>query len=740
MSLLELKIDQLFMQTHTASFELPMDDPKAYFLTEDSMLEIDGDFYYISRVKKVRQDNEAYLKIEADAAWYKLGERKQIGLFRLTNLTPEQGLQAILDAASLTGLSWSIGNVNGSIAQFSLEETDATYLDLIFQWAKVTSCEVGFDSRAFRVNFQEQIGGNYGLSFRYRRNLLGIEAEVTPPAVTRLYAYGRLGLTIAGANPSGEEFLEDYSFYTGQGMTLEEAELRFRKDDVYKDDSFVDEDSLYSAAQARLALLSQPQISYTARVADLSSVTGFAEADFQIGDTVTVFDEILGIDVTTRVSRYVRYPYEPSRNVVELSFLTNTLDDPDVSDNRSEASEWTLFEHRNTDTPLAVRSGYSIIHQIPLRAQQDAAWAVHATVYGTAVGNSTLHFVPIDPVSGVDWFPAFSKAYTDGELVSVDFSTAETAISPGPRVFALRVYSDTFGAGVDIQEKSTSLWIMARGAVRETVEADNSAVFEYTGEIQYFTVPDDIYEIRVTARGAQGGGDGTAHGSGGLGGLVQANFWVIPGQTYYVYVGGVGLAGGGWPNGGSSDGNSSGDNGWGGGGATYLIPELGSFTDALLVAGAGGGQGCHFSIVTDVSGGHAGFLAGEDGRGNSAAAFYDPDGEAKGATQTEGGRGGFEYGGGGGPWLPSGETGDTDGQGFGGDAGDTNNAFAMPGGGGGGGWHGGGGGGKMNAAGNKGGGGGGGSGYASSDAFDLLVEDAEHSGAGQMIISWDDPE
>ena len=739
--MLDLKIDQQFMQTHTLSFRLPIDDPKTYHLREDGMLEFEGEFYYIDEMKKSREGNESYLNITANALWYRLGERKQVGKFRLDAKTPEQGLNEILAAAALSGLNWTSGLVSSQLQTYSLDATDSTFLDLIFQWAKITSCEVDFNTRARRVHLVETIGGDYGLSFRYQRNLTSISRTVVPPQVTRLYGYGRLDLNMAGVNPSGEEYIEDYSFYTDQGLDLATAQLLYQKDETYKDDSFIDDASLYQAMVARLAALSQPTVSYTASVVDLSQLTGFPEGQFKMGDRVVVDDAPLGISVKTRVVRFVRYPYEPERNQVELSFMPVTLPDDNVSSGRDNNTEWNLFEHRNTATPLSIRSGYSIIHQIPLRAQQDAAWMVHATVYGTAVGSSTLTFVPFDPLTGQDWFPSFSRPFSDGELVNVDFSFAQTEIASGRYVFALRVFSDTAGAGVDIVEKATSLWIMAKGVVQETVEADNSITFEYTGAIQYFTVPDDVYQIKVTCRGSKGGGE-SSYGNGGKGGLVEASFWVIPGQTYHVYVGGyspVTVQAAGWPNGGSGDVNAGADS-FGGGGATYLVPELGAFSDALIVAGGGGGQGQHFIPAVDVGGGDAGYLAGADGRGNSAATFYDPDANAKGATQAAGGRGGFAFGGGPGPWADPGEDGDTDGQGFGGDAADTSNAFAAAGGGGGGGWHGGGGGGRMYAAGNLGGGGGGGSGYTAPLAIDVLTEDGENDDYGQMVISWDDPE
>ena len=62
--------------------------------------------------------------------------------------------------------------------------------------------------------------------------------------------------------------------------------------------------------------------------------------------------------------------------------------------------------------------------------------------------------------------------------------------------------------------------------------------FNYTGAVQYFTVPPDVYLLNVTAAGGPG-----ATCCGGLvsGGKVTCSFPVVPNQLMYVYVGGEGF-------------------------------------------------------------------------------------------------------------------------------------------------------------------------------------------------------
>jgi len=108
--------------------------------------------------------------------------------------------------------------------------------------------------------------------------------------------------------------------------------------------------------------------------------------------------------------------------------------------------------------------------------------------------------------------------------------------------------------------------------------------FTYTGNAQYWTVPDGVSQATFDVYGAQGGSAGGA--VGGRGGEASATIAVTPGERLQVNVGGRGGAGlggtgaaGGF-NGGAGGGNGSdgGSVGGGGGGGGYY-------------GGGGGGSG-----------------------------------------------------------------------------------------------------------------------------------------------------
>ncbi|CAM9748540.1 unnamed protein product, partial [Ectocarpus fasciculatus] len=242
-------------------------------------------------------------------------------------------------------------------------------------------------------------------------------------------------------------------------------------------------------------------------------------------------------------------------------------------------------------------------------------------------------------------------------------------------------------------------------SLRASVSAtENITTFAYTGGVQQFTVPVDVYCITIDAYGAQGGVPLTYKTAlGGKGSYIRTEIGVSPGSVLDIYVGGQGLpTSGGW-NGGGRGGSSSGRVSYGGG-ATDVRPLGGDLTGRLIVAGGGGGGARSCSIGT---GGEGGCTAG--GMGSGDCYSYGNSVRSGGGNQTYGGIRG-EY--------------SNSYFGQGGSLGVGGDSASQYGGGGGGGYYGGGGGGA--------GPGGGGSSYTT--GVQLACLSGNHTGDGLMVI------
>ena len=229
--------------------------------------------------------------------------------------------------------------------------------------------------------------------------------------------------------------------------------------------------------------------------------------------------------------------------------------------------------------------------------------------------------------------------------------------------------------------------------------ATGNLTFEYTGNVQTFTIPAGVTSILVQCWGADGGSGGYfsysgAYSPGGTGGYAKGDVAVSSGQTVYIYVGGRGhnwspngttgnngvfvkpassnFAFGGWGGGvGFGQGGRATKYGMAGGGAaTHIRLDSTTLSYRQIIAGGGGGGG-NTQTSSALSGGGAGGgttgqtmanstqyggrtpgKGGESTAGTNAAGSWSStmDGNAHSNAQShnnlQGGGGGGYYGGG----------------------------------------------------------------------------------------------
>lgn len=731
--MIDLRIEERLFESKEISFGVPMDDPRSAELKSDAPIVYDGERYHIYNLRTVlRKDGVRLRFAKAEINWMKLTDIKRPGDTLLEHLTPQEGLEAIL-----TGTGWSVGNIDSSLTgNFFLTATDATVLQLVWAWCRVTGAEPLFESLTKTIHLVPQVGIDTTISFRYGRDLEELEKEETPPTATRLYGYGADDLDLSGV--AGTPYVEDYTWYTAQGMTEDYARSEFQKDDVFSDSSIVDEDVLLAKVNAALAITSKPVIIYKAKVIDISRIAG-VNANFKAGDYAHVHDDDLSQELVARVTRKVTYPQDESRNEVELSFNAVPLPDNTSTSTRTDRGEsWVAFTAPITADFYIRNDGSYTVARLPLRFSTGGKYHLHLDLVGIGVGAGTVIVTIYDDETDTT-IQTLETTYADGEEWRV-FKTWFSGELEGRINYRLRVTTLADGGpspsnGVNLTKETearVSWYVLAQKATRQTPTVANSVTFDYTGAVQKWTVPDNLEgPIRISVTGAAGAYSSSQTSLRGKGTRVIGELAsVIPGNVYDIYVGGrankTGTTSGGpdttpgWPNGGAGGARgSAGSNGGAGGGASYMVMEGGAIGDALIVAPGGGGA------AGGNAGGDSGFFLGEDGVSGNA-------GGGTGATQFTFGLGGAGSGGGSG----------TDGAyNQGGDGGAGGGLLGDGGAGGGGGIYGGGGGGGTGAIQGAGeGGGGGGTGMVDPLIYNLEIQDGVNSGIdGQIIISWDDP-
>lgn len=252
--------------------------------------------------------------------------------------------------------------------------------------------------------------------------------------------------------------------------------------------------------------------------------------------------------------------------------------------------------------------------------------------------------------------------------------------------------------------------------------------YNVTAALQTWTAPAGLLFNTVTIRAKGGAGNYTGNtlkARQGLGRDIQAKYTnVDPGDIFDVYVGqgDTNQAAGaiGWPDGGMNAASGGSGSSGSGGGSSQVRPQGGALATAIIIAGGGGGGERGTVGSNPPKGGNASTPTGAATDGNNDVGTV----AGRGATQSAGGTCNIAIG----------EAGDTDGQGFGGDAIDIANSFSFSGGGGGGGWHGGGSGGSGAGSGNHWGSGGGGTSKVQGGIN--IVDNGTNSGTGQVTFTY----
>ncbi|WP_099205893.1 prophage endopeptidase tail family protein [Scatolibacter rhodanostii] len=131
--------------------------------------------------------------------------------------------------------------------------------------------------------------------------------------ITRLYPYGKDGLSIAAVN-GGKEYIDNHQ-YTGDIIC-----------GVWKDERYTDTLSLKTDAEIMLNQLSAPERSYDCDVIDLAKLDSrYSDFAFSMYKVVTLIDRTRHTRMNHKILEYKEYPDEPQKNVLTLASVVKDI-------------------------------------------------------------------------------------------------------------------------------------------------------------------------------------------------------------------------------------------------------------------------------------------------------------------------------------------------------------------------------------------------------------------------------
>lgn len=220
----------------------------------------------------------------------------------------------------LKGTGWTIVDADLVSARRTIELTDVTTLDILdyCQNSTAYNTRYRFDTINKIIYCIKPYNSTdpTGTYFTDELNLSDMTYKAsTTSLVTRLYPYGKEGLSISSLN-NGKEYIENHS-YTNKVISA-----------IWRDERYTNKQVLLDDAKAKLAVLAVPEQSYTAKVIDLAKTlpdTYGAVLAFDLYDVVTLIDRKRKTRINHRIVEIKEYPADASLNTVTLSTVPAKL-------------------------------------------------------------------------------------------------------------------------------------------------------------------------------------------------------------------------------------------------------------------------------------------------------------------------------------------------------------------------------------------------------------------------------
>ena len=260
----------------TLEFNIPFRDSKRSYLDNEKQIQAGDETYRIRTVTDEKNEQGAAItSVYAEAAFYDLGFS-----VRKTEQSFNADTADVSMAYALQDTGWKVGTVNVRTKR-TWTSTEKNALAVLRKVQDLHGGDLIFDNANRTVSLLTFSGNDSGALFCYRKNMKSIKKVVdTQSLITRLYAYGKDGMTFA----------------------LEYANMR-------------------------LADYAAPRVSYVLNAMDLSVLTGYEHEAWKLGDIVTVKDDELNLSVKTRIVRREYNLLEPWNTVLELSTTLRELGD-----------------------------------------------------------------------------------------------------------------------------------------------------------------------------------------------------------------------------------------------------------------------------------------------------------------------------------------------------------------------------------------------------------------------------
>lgn len=277
-------------------FQIPIHDEIYGILSEEEEItDRAGQTYKVKQIDAGANDAKVVCQLDLDE-W-----RNSINIdYNSGTKTVNEQITAVLPAGWIIN-DYALVNIGRTI------EGDLTPFDVCIECTSVYNVYIRWDNKNKTVNiYPKAMGSPVGAFATRELNLKEINYKgKSNDIVTRLYAYGKDGLSFADIN-GGKAYVDNFD-YTTEVIC-----------GVWRDDRYEVKENLLEDATAKLAQMSKPQRTYECSIVDLQATNPelYNNLDFSLFTAATLIDDVKNTSVDYQVVERHIFPYHPDKNEV----------------------------------------------------------------------------------------------------------------------------------------------------------------------------------------------------------------------------------------------------------------------------------------------------------------------------------------------------------------------------------------------------------------------------------------
>ena len=333
-----VKLTQEINKDYTLDFDYPYYSDKEKDIKENYIVECEGQQYRIMKISREVNGNDI-MHISCTHIFHAQLKRYHVPTFGGTENTigalPRDVIMAALNNTGIfmlsedeiTALGMTEVGADGFLIDFETVDKTTPY-DIIQQ--VITNCgkgELYIDNNYCAL--VEHIGSDKGVRLDVSHNMqnVTIERDITN-MITRLYPYGKDDAPISSVN-NGKAYIESsnqaYIVYEGgayrqKGYGVKEG---YKDYSDYMEPETILAHALWEFDPDNEDRIDVPDINITGNIIDLSKLADGDIYGINLGDKVRVIDH--GTEITERIIRIERYPYEPLETTVSIGRVKKDL-------------------------------------------------------------------------------------------------------------------------------------------------------------------------------------------------------------------------------------------------------------------------------------------------------------------------------------------------------------------------------------------------------------------------------